>query len=73
MLNSQKLRTGLVVINTDTNNTGVVIDWGVKNKRFSRYLPLPAYDKMADWVRVWTSSGKAIEVWPLRTVRFNGS
>jgi len=68
-----KLRTGLVVINADTNNTGVVIDWGVKDKRLSRYLPLPAYNKMADWVRVWTSSGKAIEVWPLRTVWFNGS
>jgi hypothetical protein len=68
-----KLRTGLLITNTETNSTGVVIDWGVKDGRLTRYLPLPAYNKMADWVRVWTSSGKTIEVWPLHTIRVNGS
>jgi hypothetical protein len=73
LLKSPKLRTGLIITNTETNNTGVVIDWGIKDKRLSRYLPLPAYNKMGEWVRVWTSSGQAIEVWSLRTIRVNGS
>jgi hypothetical protein len=68
-----KLRTGVVITNVETNHTGVVIDWGIKDYRLRRYLPLPAYNKMAEWVRVWTSSGRAIEVWPLQTIRFDGS
>jgi hypothetical protein len=63
-----KLRTGQIIRNVETKKTGVIIDWGLKNVKFLGYMPLPAYNKMADAVRVWTSSGKTIEVWPLASV-----
>ncbi len=63
-----RLRTGQIIRHKATNKTGVVIDWGLGNVRFLNYLPLPAYNKTADSVRVSTSSGKLIEVWPLAAV-----
>mgnify|MGYP006267509837 CR=1 FL=1 len=44
-----------------------MIDWGVRVK-YRIYLPLPAYNKMAEAVRVRTKS--AIEIWPLEAVSF---
>jgi len=64
-----KLKTGLIIINTDTRRSGVVIDWGLKNVNIFRYMPLPASKKKADAVRVWTSSGKTVEVWPISSVK----
>ena len=65
----RRLRTGLIIRNEETKKTGVVIDWGLKNVRFLGYMPLPAYSKKAEAVRVWTSSGKTIEVWPIASIR----
>lgn len=64
----RRLRTGQIIKHKETNKTGVVIDWGLANVRFFSYLPLPAYNKTADSVRVSTASGKGIEVWPLASV-----
>ncbi len=62
---TRMLRKGLIVFNRETSRKGVVIDWGVRKRRRS-YLPLPAYNKMAESVRVWTKS--AIEIWPVGLV-----
>lgn len=65
----QKLRTGLFVVNSETNTDGVVIDWGIRDIKLRRYVPFPAYIKTAEWVRVWTSSGKTMEVWPFASIK----
>ncbi len=59
------LRRGSVVAHSRSEKKGVLIDWGVYNQKYKKYM-LVSKDA-ADCIRVWTAG--AIEVWPLSSIR----
>lgn len=61
---SNKLRKGLILLNTSSLGKGVVIDWGISG-RFHEYIP--SEKELPSIVRVWTKG--EIELWPLTAVR----
>ncbi len=62
------LRIGLFIKNKKTLSRGFVLDWGMRNPKLRDYVPVPAYTKEADAVRVRTEN--SIEVWPVNSIEF---
>jgi len=61
------LRRGSVVAHARSEKKGVLIDWGVYNRKYNKYML--AKKDAADCIRVWTAG--AIEVWPLSSIRLS--
>lgn len=59
------LKKGATIRLEGSDKRGIVIDWGIYNAKYKRYML--AKRDIADCIRVWTSS--AIEVWPVTMVR----
>lgn len=55
-----EIRKGAVIKHKNSKKKGIVIDWGIYNQKYKRYVLTKK--ETADCLRVWTSS--AIEVWP---------
>lgn len=58
-------KRGQLIRHADNGKRGVIIDWGVYNQKYKRYM-LAKRDS-AECIRVWTST--AIEVWPISSAR----
>lgn len=61
---TNELRRGTIIQLHDNKKKGVVIDWGVYNQKYKKYV-LSKKDA-ADYIRVWTDD--AIEVWPINKI-----
>ena len=59
------LKKGDTIRLEGSEKKGIVIDWGIYNMKYRRYML--AKRDIADCIRVWTSS--AIEVWPMTMVK----